>query len=177
MNKHFLINPKSIFPLGNSCMFQCSNTIQLPSFIFSLVLSFSCLLSPSLLGSYLQFLLSLHPLVVFPHAPCLSCSLTTVSQTQVLMFPIICCSRLPSSDALVSWLFKLYYCTVTNSSSCISPVLLVSFICRPILLSGGADGSNSESFWMATAPYFYGSILLRALKSKIIVLLTYVFKK
>jgi hypothetical protein len=30
---------------------------------------------------------------------------------------------------------------------------------------------------LATAPYFYGSILLRALKSKIIVLLTYVYKK
>jgi hypothetical protein len=29
----------------------------------------------------------------------------------------------------------------------------------------------------ATAPYFYGSILLRALKSEIIVLLTYVYKK
>jgi hypothetical protein len=30
---------------------------------------------------------------------------------------------------------------------------------------------------LATAPYFYESILLRALKSKIIVLLTYVYKK
>jgi hypothetical protein len=30
---------------------------------------------------------------------------------------------------------------------------------------------------MATAPYFYGSILLRALKSQLIVLLTYVYKK
>ncbi len=29
----------------------------------------------------------------------------------------------------------------------------------------------------ATAPYFYGSILLRALKSKIIVVLTYLFNK
>jgi hypothetical protein len=30
---------------------------------------------------------------------------------------------------------------------------------------------------MATAPYFYGSILLRALKSKIIVLLTNVYNR
>jgi hypothetical protein len=30
---------------------------------------------------------------------------------------------------------------------------------------------------MATAPYFYGSILLRAIKSKIIVVLTYVNNK
>ncbi len=32
-------------------------------------------------------------------------------------------------------------------------------------------------FLAATAPYFYGSILLQALKSEIIVLLTYVYKK
>ncbi len=46
----------------------------------------------------------------------------------------------------------------------------------------GCDRDESSNniliiFYMATAPYFYGSIILRALKSKILVLLTYVFKK
>jgi hypothetical protein len=36
---------------------------------------------------------------------------------------------------------------------------------------------NMKPKMMATAPYFYGSILLRALESKIIVVLTYVSKK
>jgi hypothetical protein len=48
---------------------------------------------------------------------------------------------------------------------------------------GGHNGSTSGEMAgatpkiMSTALYFYGSILLRALKSKIIVLLTYVYKK
>ncbi len=44
---------------------------------------------------------------------------------------------------------------------------------REILLQAKGDHTLIRS---ATAPYFYGSILLRALKSEIIVLLTYVYK-
>jgi hypothetical protein len=40
----------------------------------------------------------------------------------------------------------------------------------------GKQAHQCKTLW-ATAPYFYGSILLRALKSEIIVLLTYVYKK
>jgi hypothetical protein len=40
-----------------------------------------------------------------------------------------------------------------------------------------ADADDDAAVRTATAPYFYGSILLRALKSKRMVLLTYVYKK
>jgi hypothetical protein len=49
-------------------------------------------------------------------------------------------------------------------------------ICE-ILLSSTLTGHVKCHCFPATAPYFYGSILLRALKSEIIVLLTYVHKK
>ncbi len=51
--------------------------------------------------------------------------------------------------------------------------LLSIMACGPLgLLQPGMTALGS-----ATAPYFYGYILLRALKSKIIFLLTYVYKK
>jgi hypothetical protein len=52
---------------------------------------------------------------------------------------------------------------------------ILIFLVNPEICNGEHESVVAEPVVLATAPYFYGSILLRALKSKITVVLNYVY--